>query len=139
MPHPHAEPARPRDDRLLTRSLAAILFPFGLITLLAAPVAVAAAIRHRSWGEAGGAAAALIAGWTLAWLSCSLWTGRGVPPWFIRAFFAALFAIPMIGALTAGTWEEVALVTALLMPIGLGSVLYNTPASNPPTMSDRSP
>lgn len=108
----------PRDNLLLQRFLALFLFVgaffFGVGTFVAA--AEVASGDMRAVGMLVGIG---LPAWMLAWLGMVLWSGRGIPRWFIASFLLLVGFGPIIMAVFCKTWAEALNLLAITVPTAL--------------------
>ena len=127
----------PRDNLVLQRFLALFLFAgsifFGMGTLAASAKLASGDLRSVGMLVGTGLPAGL-----LVWLGMVLWSGRGIPRWFIALFLIPTSLGPLALAFSAKTWMESLMWAVGFAPMAMAtlSVLRNDPATPEPKTID---
>ncbi|QEH36575.1 hypothetical protein OJF2_51590 [Aquisphaera giovannonii] len=110
--------AVPRDNLILQRFLALFLFAgscfFAIGTFVSAAKVVTGDMR-----TIGMLAGTGLPTWMLVWLGMALWSGRGLPRWFIAAFLLLVGFGSFILAFFCNTWEESLTLAAMAIPTAI--------------------
>lgn len=105
----------PRQGLALQRFLALFLFAGGFFFAIGT-IAAASKVISGDMRAIGMLAGTGIPTWMLVWLGMSLWSGRGLPRWFIASFLLLVGIGPIFLAFLCDTWTESLTLAAMAIP-----------------------
>src|SRR4051812_32650686 len=95
----------PRDNLVLQRFLALFLFAGGFFFAIGT-IAAASKVISGDTRAIGMLVGIGLPAWMLVWLGMVLWSGRGIPRWFMASFLLLTALGPIIMAFLCNTWME---------------------------------
>lgn len=124
---------------VIQRFLALFLFAGCLVFGLAIPAAIDGAFKGPSQ-TIGMLFAAVLTAWMLGWLGMVLWSGRGIPRWFIRGFLLVLIGGQVVCACCCNSWSDAGVIVSSLVISAAGFPTiwrdYGAKPAKPPALDE---